>query len=231
MESFFTQEDMRLLNGMVNFLKSMKMNRGDIEVHQGDDYLNYTYDPDDEYSHNFSNRWNVEVPQFFVPIIKKVMKVAADVYENYEPDIDGELNFHRIEFEIDINERQISVDFYGNYYGREEASGIEWSEDEDGLSKVLEEIGEVTDDKTVELRYNGGGDSGYIESSFENGESVPAAVEDWCYRQLENHYGGWEINEGSDGNFVFEMEEKMCFLYHSYNTEETASQNLFREKF
>jgi hypothetical protein len=63
------------------------------------------------------------------------------------------------------------------------------------------------------LKYNGGGDSGYIESDFENGEPSPGAVEEWCYQQLEENFGGWEINEGSQGEFQFDFNEKTVILH------------------
>jgi hypothetical protein len=83
----------------------------------------------------------------------------------------------------------------------------------------------------MELRYNGGGDSGYIEGTFENGEEVPAEVEDFCYRILEDNYGGWEINEGSQGSFFFDLNEKTINLEHEYNTEESKTYTLYEESF
>ena len=80
--------------------------------------------------------------------------------------------------------------------------------------------------------YNGGGDSGYIESSFdENGDAVPAGIEDWCYQQLESHFGGWEINEGSDGAFIFDFNTSTVTLDHTYNTEEQQIDTLYEESF
>ena len=82
------------------------------------------------------------------------------------------------------------------------------------------------------LEYNGSGDSAYIESSFdENGDAVPAGIEDWCYRALENNFGGWEINEGSDGEFILDFNNSMLTLNHTMNTEETATDALYEESF
>jgi hypothetical protein len=77
----------------------------------------------------------------------------------------------------------------------------------------------------LQLDYSGGGDSGYIESSFVNGGRVPANIEDWCYEVLENNYGGWEINEGSQGYFVFDTRKNIIWLELTYNelTEETEN--------
>ena len=82
------------------------------------------------------------------------------------------------------------------------------------------------------LSYNGGGDSGYIESSFdETGDAVPSEIEDWCYAQLESNYGGWEINEGSDGRFIFNFNDSTIVLDHTYNTEETSEDTIYEESF
>ena len=56
-------------------------------------------------------------------------------------------------------------------------------------------------------------------------------MEDWCYTQLENNFGGWEINEGSDGKFMFNFNDMIIVLEHTYNTEENATDTLFEESF
>ena len=55
--------------------------------------------------------------------------------------------------------------------------------------------------------------------------------QDWCYQELENHFGGWEINEGSDGRFIFDFNESTVFLDHTYNTEEQQIDTLYEENF
>ena len=56
-------------------------------------------------------------------------------------------------------------------------------------------------------------------------------MEDWCYRQLENNFGGWEINEGSDGKFMFDFNNTTIQLEHTYNTEENSTDTIFEESF
>jgi hypothetical protein len=91
---------------------------------------------------------------------------------------------------------------------------------------------EVPDDGILTITYNGGGDSGYIESSFEEtGDAVPAGIEDWCYSELESHFGGWEINEGSDGKFVFDFNKSTVLLLHTMNIEESETHTFFEESF
>ena len=70
------------------------------------------------------------------------------------------------------------------------------------------------------------------ESDFEEtSDSVPAAIEDWCYLQLERHFGGWEINEGSDGEFIFDFHKETIELLHTYNIQEDAHDTIYEESF
>jgi hypothetical protein len=48
---------------------------------------------------------------------------------------------------------------------------------------------------------------------------------------LENRYGGWEINEGSQGNFEIDLDNKEITLNHTYNIDETGRDTLLEEKF
>jgi len=70
-----------------------------------------------------------------------------------------------------------------------------------------------------------------LEDSFNNGDSVPAVVSDFCYNMLENRFGGWEINEGSQGNFEIDLDRKEITLNHTYNIDETGRDTLLEEKF
>jgi hypothetical protein len=91
---------------------------------------------------------------------------------------------------------------------------------------------EVPDDGILTVTYNGGGDSGYIESSFdETSDAIPASIENWIYSQLELEFGGWEINEGSDGRVIFNFNNSTVEIDHIYNTIENESSTLFEESF
>ena len=51
-----------------------------------------------------------------------------------------------------------------------------------------------------------------------------------CYRMLSD-YGGWEINEGSLGRFVLDLDMEELTLNFSWNLEEGKETLLFQEKF
>ena len=112
-----------------------------------------------------------------------------------------------------------------------ESSSQEFEIDE---KELLEDMVQWKEDGKLKIRvdFNGGGDSGYLEGDFsETRDGVPTEIEDWCYNQLSDNFGGWEINEGSDGQFIFDFENRTIHLEHTFNTEENESETLYEENF
>jgi hypothetical protein len=48
------------------------------------------------------------------------------------------------------------------------------------------------------------------------------------YQILESNYGGWEINEGSQGTFIINTEEKTVTLNHDMNDERPVDSELLK---
>ena len=72
----------------------------------------------------------------------------------------------------------------------------------------------------MEVSYEGSGDSGSVNNEYtsENGGGeIDNDIEDICYYLLKE-YGGWEINEGSQGTIEFTKDE--IIVNHEWNTEE-----------
>jgi len=240
MEKLLTTEEKQYLRRVCNYLSSLGMEVGEFEFEMDDygDTLNYNNIDWNQMTH-FSNNWRADVPSGLIPILQKITKYASDqeLYSSETPDIDT-MSWQKFEISINSANKDISFNHYWSWYDRGDASGTEWSEEDgqeifEGWEKdgVLSDL-EIPQDGILTLRYNGSGDSGYIESSFEeNGDSVPSTIEDWCYNQLESHYGGWEINEGSDGEFVFNFNDMTIELNHTYNTEENSYDTLWEEEF
>jgi hypothetical protein len=240
MEKLLTTEEKQYLRRVCNYLSSLGMEVGEFEFEMDDygDTLNYNNIDWNQMTH-FSNNWRADVPSGLIPILQKIAKYASDqeLYSTETPDIDA-MSWQKFEISINSAKKDISFNHYWSWYDRGDASGTEWSEEDgqeifEGWEKdgVLSDL-EIPQDGILTLRYNGSGDSGYIESSFEeNGDSVPSTIEDWCYNQLESHYGGWEINEGSDGEFVFNFNDMTIELNHTYNTEENSFDTLWEEEF
>ena len=78
----------------------------------------------------------------------------------------------------------------------------------------------------ITVRYEGGGDSGYVEGTCETDKGkvkTPEFLEKICYNLLEE-YGGWEINEGSQGNIEFTFDT--IEVNHEWNTEEEYTNDI-----
>jgi hypothetical protein len=212
------------------------MQDGNIEIDMDN---GWTFDYDDvnwDYITHFSNNYNADIPSGLIPILQKIMKYCSD--NDLIKEHDEDVNYQRLEYDIDVNSKKISFNHWWSFYTRGEGSSVTW-EDEQGKalfehweeSGVLEDL-TIPDDGILKVTYNGSGDSGYLESSFnETSDGVPAEIEDWCYRELSDNYSGWEINEGSDGEFIFNFHDMTVELIHTENIEDNASDTYYEESF
>ena len=150
------------------------------------------------------------------PIIENILdKVDTDEFESNFHDYD--VDFFSVNVIFDATDKKIIVECYYSTPDEEEA----FDEDEIGNIEIFKEY---TDRGVSEIicTYNGGGDSGYVDSDMGvdgEREEVPAFLEDMCYNALSS-FGGWEINEGSQGNIVFNLKDLTISVNHTWNTEE-----------
>ena len=236
MEGILTPEDKKVLRFVSRYLNSLGIQDGQLESEVYDAYDGLDLSDIDvrEFTH-FSNNYNTEVPEQLYPILEKIMPVAQLKYDRLGIRTDGnDINYARIDFDIDTEKQEISISYWYSYYSMADGDSTTVEEsDDDSVNEIIDSVRQVCGEHDyVELRYNGSGDSGYIEGSFEDpSEEVPANVEDYCYRMLESNYGGWEINEGSQGTFYFDLVDRSITLHHTYNTEETDTYTLFEESF
>ena len=230
-QNILTPEEKKYLGRVSRYLASMGMNYGEInfEMEQDDEEISYS-----EYGFptHFDNNYYAEIPDGLVPILKKIIDYVDDdgLYSNL-PD-GSDIDYQRFEITISGVKKEIALTHIYSYYSEGDSTGIEY----DDMIEEWEEKGvfddtSIPEDGYLVLKYNGGGDSGYIESDFENGEPSPGAVEEWCYQQLEENFGGWEINEGSQGEFQFDFNEKTVILSHTYNTMLDSSNTIWEEEF
>ena len=235
MRNILTPEEKKYLRRISNYLGSLGMKEGLVEFEV--DYGNFDFNSIrwDQITH-FENNYRAEIPDGLIPIMEKIFKYVDENDLFNSADVDG-LNYEKISIEIDAESKEISVKYWYSYYDRGDVDSVTYDSEED-IERFKEWVSEdfveteIPEDGILTLKYNGSGDSGYIESTFdENGESVPAAIEDWCYQELESNFGGWEINEGSDGEFIFDFKNSFVDLVHTMNTEENSSDTLYEEKF
>jgi len=230
-QNILTPEEKNYIGKVSRYLRSMGMSYGEIQFEMEPDQEVIDYSPNNFPTH-FENNYNAEIPDGLVPILKKIIGYVDDDGLYSEVPYDGYLIYQRFDITINAMSGEISLTHSYSYQIEGGSQGIEY----DDMIEEWEEKGvfddtEIPEDNYLVLKYNGGGDSGYIESNFESGQSVPTEVEEWCYQQLEENFGGWEINEGSQGEFQFDFNEKTVILSHAYNIEESKSNTLWEEEF
>jgi len=231
-QNILTSEEKKYLGKVSRYLASMGMKHGDI---------NFEMEPDDEeisyeeeyFPTRFDNNYYAEIPDGLVPILKKIINNFgnADLFSNLPNDVD-QIDYQRFEITISGVKKEISLTHIYSYFDEGDSSGIEYDDmiEEWEEKGVFEDI-QIPEDGYMTLKYNGGGDSGYIESEFDNGQPVPTEIEEWGYQQLSDNFGGWEINEGSQGEFQFDFGEKTVVLAHTYNTLVDESNTIWEEEF
>jgi hypothetical protein len=228
----FTPEDKKTLRIASRYLQSLGISSGLVEFnfYDGSDDVDLDKEiPFGQHEKNFSNHHSIEVPEPLYPIIDKILMYCNDkmVFRNVGVDY---LNYVTLSIDIDVEMNMVSVSKYCGYTDSGSEDGTTFEDEES--KKILELLSEESEGSSLlELKYNGGGDSGYIEDKFENQVDVPASVEDWCYAQLENNHGGWEINEGSFGHFEFDLKNGIIYLYHTMNEEFNVSDTILEESF
>lgn len=153
--------------------------------------------------------------------ISNVINELCDEHNLYDT-IDYE-NRGNLRFNFDCKERKLKVTA-SEVVMRNNELGDEKLED-DLPSVVIEFLNELKSEGISEgtVEFNGGGDSGEIYDSLETEKGnfkIERGVEDFLYRWLGEFYGGWEINEGSHGNFVFYTDNNSVQLDFNEHTED-----------
>ena len=98
---------------------------------------------------------------------------------------------------------------------------------------IVEELKSVYGD-SCNCTYDGGGDSGWVQDMVESSKGskgLNQQLESICYDLLELYYGGWEINEGSNGSIDFNFKDQTVELNHNQNVEENVDEHYMTWKF
>jgi hypothetical protein len=80
---------------------------------------------------------------------------------------------------------------------------------------------------TLELTYDGGGDSGQINDYGDTNHGsvhIERDIEYVGYEVIDIYYSGWENNEGGDGRIIFDFENQTVKLYHTYYVENSDNE-------
>lgn len=148
-------------------------------------------------------------------------KIAPEIKKT-EDMIGEEINSEYFELILDMVEKKVIAGLRYSWYDEEN----EYSEFNLPI-ELSQEILSLNPDSPITMvigKYEGGGDSGAIEDTIEivtaSGDSklipINGLLENWIYRNLP---GGWEIDNGSDGRILFDLNEQKIKIDHSWNTE------------
>lgn len=169
---------------------------------------------------------------------------TGNFYNDYYDNENGALTFR-----INANGNEIDV-MYDYYEINTEDSHIEkdfsdfsdvrpsWGGDDREVKKlsdpaIVEELKSVYGD-SCRCSYDGSGDSGWVQDmvdSSKGSKGLNEQLEYICYDLLELYYGGWEINEGSNGSIDFNFEDQTVELNHSQNVEDNVDEHYMTLKF
>jgi hypothetical protein len=182
--------------------------------------------------------FELDVPYDISDTIEEIIKDILEIYEDKLYDIgpgslDNPNEYFTASGEIIPSENKIIITEI-DYQGYDtETSGTYYDKDdyEEGESvyDYFIEVGKFLDEiraTSVTVGYSGGGYSGAVDNNYEseNGSGIiPDNIENICYSLLEE-YGGWEINEGSQGNIVFTKDE--IEVNHEWNTQEDYNEQI-----
>lgn len=227
-----TEEDLKILRLLYKYFKSYGNDSGTIEI----DVETLEYDTERFFKNltNFNNDWSMEVPDFFAPLLEKLITF---IYDNQmsEPE---DVHVYGNQIEILINKDTIEINQYFSYEDDGDTRGLTWDLEEEpndeSLAEVFKELEEIenSSNEVLKITFDGSGDSGYIEDNFLDTQTqIPAVIENWCYHELERNFGGWEINEGSYGEFIFDLKNKVIELEYTERVSNNESDTILELKF
>jgi len=181
---------------------------------------------------NFYDEVEKAVPNFIIQIQEFMEYYDNEGIHELEVSTDDELNSEVLYFIFDLKEKEFIFNHEYYYYVTDYRGTTTEFEEIEGTSSYDDIMEFCSANKQFKVDFNGGGDSGYIESHGynENGErfEVPASIEDKFYIMLSDDFGGWEINEGSQGSFTIDCEAKTIQLEIGLNEESSESNEVFR---
>lgn len=223
--------DKLILRKLSNYFKSYGLKQAIIHIDSEwyNDISSYFTSADAR----LENSWEIGIPSFSTDLFEKLSSKIERSLKWNDIDIDSP-NWDYVSIVINLDLQKI--DAYREYAYEEpgDSRGLTWGDDTEDTELVERLVNEIREsgakpnsDGIVVLDFNGSGDSGYIEGSFSNGGRVPANIENWCYEVLENNFGGWEINEGSQGYFNFDLTHRQIELEFTYNELTEKSNEIF----
>ena len=165
------------------------------------------------------------LPQNIIDLIVDVIVSKKEEIFDFYNNCYSETEYYRIVVEINPKEKKILVTMEAEQYAYESNTYKRQIENPD-----LEDFFKRTGTNVITANYSGSGDSGDIEDIKINGEldnrinwssrePDTKLIWDLLYDNLENAYGGWEIDDGSSGNIKIN-DNMEIIISHEWNSRE-----------
>ena len=221
-----TEEQLKSLKLFSYYLQSHGIKEASIDVYL--EYCEIDYFPEMAYGSGGS-----------AELYDAIIKTLEDIIKSNDlTDLDDCENRGELRLNIDCVERTLEAEVYETVYStRDMSDSRDINElNDSGLKRAFESLFSQMSDEgkpsTTRVYFNGSGDSGDIDGHTQDGTALSNDVLDYFYNWLENFYGGWEINEGSQGYFSIDADEGQLFLDFQENIEESQQHDIdFQIKF
>jgi len=178
------------------------------------------YAPDGNVVWNWPNFTGISnIPENILDVVVRVAETKVDEVFNF--DCWSENDYYILNMEIYPQEKKIKFNLEVENY-KYETSTYE----RELINSDLEDYFKRTGVEIIEARYSGSGDSGDINSVRIDGEDTyfywnsndpdKKLIWDTLYDNLENAYGGWEIDDGSSGTIELNNNMEIVITHEWY---------------
>lgn len=209
------------------------------EYHDSGSVDDFDFDPSNYYTNSYSSGRVMEIPESIkITLInwfnREGRKSISDGMDSLYDKLPDDPSWARAQIKMDFKAYTISANGEYQYLSTAEPQIGDGNLDNSDYKAAFDELkSENPEATTFRVDYSGGGDSGYIEDYgyFNVGSSsvlVPGTLEEYI---LNNLPGGWEINEGSAGYCIFNLEDFTAEIVHTDYYYETVSDTFFEENF
>lgn len=135
----------------------------------------------------------------------------SDLWDKLFDNVHEDINYSTVDVYIDVDEKKVWFDAEYESYGSDDSSSE--GEISESWMERLEGRGVYT------ARYSGGGDDGSIHDDVEfdgDDDYNESEYKNYAYHILGDEYGGWEIDDGSEGKIIINTIEGTWEIEHSW---------------
>ena len=185
----------------------------------------------------FENNWYQDFGstiEGYIEIEKTIKQIISDndlTSSGEDRDCNNNAN---LKINIDCKEKNISITIEEYRFENNEMGTEETDIDNKDVQELFKLMVENNFSEGV-VNFDGGGDSGeiYDKITFDGDieEEASEGVLNYLYDTLENFYGGWEINEGSHGEFIFHKDGTLVLNFNEHREDSFSLGKVFYSEF